>query len=101
MAHLGQGLEELLSLEQLHDQVHGGVGHIDDQLVHLDYIVVMETDDVAELGPQVRQHLLVPREDLLHRKGLAGTAVPAALDQPHSALPYALQLLVTVAEGQV
>lgn len=99
MAHLDQKGEQLLALEQLHDQVHRSVAVVHDQLEDADYVVVLQFGDVLELCLHVQHHLVVPRLDQFDGELPVRGDFPAALDQPDGALPQGLQLLEAVGEA--
>ncbi len=86
VADLGEQHEQLLAAEQLHHEEDLAGRRVDQQLVHLDHVLVREVLEVLELLADVRQHLLVARLDDLHRELVAGRQLGAALDEPDRSL---------------
>ena len=91
MADCSEQHEQLLALEELHDQEDGPVALVDDQLVDLDHVLVLQFAEVPELVLHVQDHFLVARLDDFDRVLSPAFLFLAALHQSHGALVRVLR----------
>jgi len=87
VANLGQQNEELLPIEQLHDQVHGAVPPVDNQFVNPNDVVLRQSGDVFKLSLEVEHHFVVSGLDDLDGELPVGRKLATSLDQSDGALP--------------
>lgn len=91
--------EELLALEQLHDQMDDTVAWVHDKFVDAHDVVMLQFGHMLELGLHVHDHFVVACLDDLDGELPVGRQLPTALDQSHGALAQVFQLLETVLEA--
>lgn len=96
---LGQQGEQLLALEEFHDQVDGAVASVNDELVNPHHVLMLELGHVLELGLEVHDHFVVAGLDQFHSELAPGAQLPTPLHETDGPLAQRLQLLEAVGEA--